>query len=104
MSSLFHSEKFDELAPNTGLPVLVRYTLNELRGTFSLSDLVFPGLSDAVEANTIGSLTRHLDTKFIIGFDFVVTLSSRVSSCVLFDIDLKLSMKLKWLMLNEHKR
>ena len=35
-----------------------------------------PGFSDAIEASTVGSLTRHHDTKFIIGFDFAVTLSS----------------------------
>ena len=51
---------------------------------------VSPGLSDAVEASTFGSLTRHLDTKFVIGFDFAVTLSSFASSCVLFDIALTL--------------
>ena len=43
LSSMFHSEYFDELAPNTGPTVLVCCTLNELRGTFWLSDLVFPG-------------------------------------------------------------
>ena len=50
-----------------------------------------PGFSDAVEASTVGSLTRHLDTKFVIGFDFAVTLSSPASSCVLFDIALHLA-------------
>ena len=34
LSSLFHYEEFDELAPNTGLPVLVCCTFHELRGTF----------------------------------------------------------------------
>ena len=104
LSSMYHSEWFDELAPNTGLTVLVCCTLNELRSTFWLSDLVFLGLPDAVEANTFGSLTRYRETKFIIGFDFGVTLSSPASSCVLFDIALGLSMELKWLMLNKHKR
>ena len=42
----------------------------------------FPGLSDAVEASTLGSLTLHRETKFIIGFDCAVTLSSPASSCV----------------------
>ena len=45
---MFHSEEFDELAPNTGLSVLVCCTFNELRVTFCLSDLVFSGLSDAL--------------------------------------------------------
>ena len=76
-------------------------SIHELRGTFRLSDLVFPGLSDAVEASTFGSLTLYRETKFIIGFDFVVTLSSPASS---FDIALHLLMELKWLMLNKHKR
>ena len=49
-------------------------------------------------------LRWHLDTKFIIGFDFAVTLSSLASSCVLFDIAFGLLMELKWLMLNKHKR
>ena len=70
----------------------------------SPSDLVFPGLSDAVEANTFGSLTLYRETKFIIGFDFAVTLSSPASSCVLFDIASKQLMEVKWLMLNKHKR
>ena len=43
-----HSEEFDELAPNTGLPVHVCCTFNELRSTFWLSDLVFPVLSEAL--------------------------------------------------------
>ena len=102
--SLFHSEEFDELASITGFPVLFWCTVNELRGTFWLSDLVFPGFSDAVEASTVGSLTRHLDTEFVIGFDFSVALSSPASSCVLFDIALTLLMELKWLMFNKHKR
>ena len=69
LSSLFHPEEFDEPAPNTSLPVLVCCTFNELRSTFWFSDLVFSGLSDAVEASTFGSLTRCRHTKFIIGFD-----------------------------------
>ena len=48
--------------------------------------------------------SRHLDTKFIIGFDFAVTLSTPESFCVLFDITLEQSVELKWLMLNKHKR
>ena len=52
-----------------------------------------PGFSDAIEASTVGSLTRHLDTKFVIGFDFAVTLSSPASSCVLFDVALHLLME-----------
>ena len=89
---------------STGLPVPVCCTFNELRGTFGLSDLVFTGLSDAVEASTFGSLTLYRDTKFIIGFDFAVTLSSPASSGVLFDIASRLLMELKWLMVNKHKR
>ena len=104
LSSMFHCGYFDELAPNTGLPVLVCCTFNEIRGTFWLSNLVFSGISDAVEASTFGSRTRHLDTKFIFGIDFAVTLSSPASSCVLFDIASRLLMELKWLMLNKHKR
>ena len=68
---MFHSEQFDELAPSQ--VVLGCCTFHDLRGTFWLSDLVFPGLSDAVEASTFGSLTRYRDTKFSIGFDFDVT-------------------------------
>ena len=44
------------------------------------------GLSDAVEASTSGFLSLHRETKFIIGFDFAVTLSSPASFCVIFDI------------------
>ena len=104
LSSLFHSEEFDELSSITGFTVPVCCTFNELKGTFWLSDLVFPGFSDAVEASTVGSLIRHLDTKFIIGLDFDVSLSSLAPSCVLFDIALTLLMGLKWLLLNKHKR
>ena len=103
-SSLFHSEEFDELASITGLPVPVFCTFHELRGTFWLSDLVSPRFSAAVEARTVGSLTQHLDTKFVISIDFAVTLSSHASSCVLFDIALHLLLELKWPMMNKHKR
>ena len=48
--------------------------------------MVFTGLCDAVEARTSGVLSLHRETKFIIGFDFAVTLSSPASSGVLFDI------------------
>ena len=60
LSSLFHSEEFDELAPNTGLPVLVCCTFNELRGTFWLSDLVFSGPSDALGQSDNENLFRVL--------------------------------------------
>ena len=46
----------------------------------------------------------YRETKFIIGFDFALTLSSPAPSCVLFDIASRLLMELKWLMLNKHKR
>ena len=36
----------------------------------------FLRLSDAVEGSTSGVLSLHRETKFIIGFDFAVTLSS----------------------------
>ena len=103
LSSMFHSEWFDELAPNTGLSVHVCCTFNELRGIW-LSDFVFPRLSDVVEASTLGFLALHCETKFIIGFDFAVTLSSLAPSCVLFDITSRQLVELKWLMLNKHKR
>ena len=49
---------------------------------------------------TFGSLTRCRDTKFIIGFDFGVTLSALTYFCVLFDITSEQTVGLKWLMLN----
>ena len=64
----------------------------------------FPGLSDAVEGSASGPVTRHRETKFIIGFDFAVTLSSPESFCVLFDITSEPSVELKWLMVNKHQR
>ena len=76
LSSMFHSELSDELAPITGLPELGCCSFHELRGTLWLSCLVFPRLCDAVESSTFGSLALHRETKFIIGFDFAVTLSS----------------------------
>ena len=69
-----------------------------------LSDLVFPGLCDAIEASTSGALSLHRETKFTIGFDFAVTLSSAASFCFLFDITSRQLVELKWLMLNKHKR
>ena len=59
LSSLFHSEEFDELAPNTGLSILVCCTFNELRGTFWLSDLVFSRLSDALGLSDNHSPYQH---------------------------------------------
>ena len=59
--------------------------------------MVLPGLSDAVESSTSGVLSLHRETKFIIGFDFAVTLSSPDSFCVLFDITSEQSVELKWL-------
>ena len=64
----------------------------------------FPRLSDAIQGSTSGVLSLHRKTKFIIGFDFAVTLSSPDSFCVLFDITSEQSVELKWLMLNKHKR
>ena len=64
----------------------------------------FPGLSDAVEGSTSGVLSLHRETKFIIGFDFAVILSSPESFCVLFDITSRQLMELQWLMLNKQKR
>ena len=63
-----------------------------------------PRLSDAVEASSSRVLSLHHETKFIIGVDFAVTLSSPESLCVLFDITSEQSVELKWLMLNKHKR
>ena len=40
----------------------------------------------------------HRETKFIVGFDFAVTLSSPASSCVLFDNTSRKLVELKWLM------
>ena len=68
-------------------------TSSEVRSDFQM--WVFPGLSDAVEASTFGSLTLYRETQLIIGFDFAVTLSSPASSCVLFDIASRLLMELK---------
>ena len=62
------------------------------------------GLSDAVEASTSGVLSLHRETKFIIGFDFAVTLSSPESFCVLFDITSEQTVELKWLILNKHNK
>ena len=79
------------------------HSFHELRGIW-LSCLVFTGLCDAVEGRTSGVLSLHRNTKFIIGFDFAVTLSSPESFCVLFEITSEQSVELKWLMLNKHTR
>ena len=63
-----------------------------------------PGLSDAVEGSTTRVLSLHRETKFIIDFDFAVTLSSPESFCFLFDITSEQLVELKWLMLNKHKK
>ena len=64
----------------------------------------FHRLSDAAEGRTSGVISLHRETKFIIGFDFAVTLSSTESSCVLSGITSEQSVELKWLTLNKHKR
>ena len=69
-------------------PVLRCCSVHELRG-ISLSNLIFPRLSVAVEASTSGSLSLHRETKFIIGFDFAVTLSSPESFFVFFSTSLQ---------------
>ena len=55
----------------------------------------FSPLSDAVEASTSGVLSLHRETKFIVGFDFAVTLSSPESFCILFDITSEQLVELK---------
>ena len=57
----------------------------------------FLWLSDAVDS-------VHRETKFIIGFGFAVTLSSRDSFCVLFEITSEHFAELKWLTLNKHEK
>ena len=69
----------DECAFSTGLSVLSYFSVCGLRG-----GLFFFGLSDATEHSTTGVLSLHRETKFIIGFDFAVTLSLPESFCVLF--------------------
>ena len=71
---------------------------------FDFSCLVFTGLSDAVDDRADGGLSMLRAIKLIIGLDFAVTFSSPDSFCVLFDITSEHSAKLKWLMLNKHKR
>ena len=61
-------------------------------------------LSDAVEGSADGALSLLRAIKFVIGFDFAMTLSSPALSCVLFDITSRQLVELKWLMLNKHKR
>ena len=58
----------------------------------------------AVEASTSAFLSLHRETKFIIGFDFAVTLSSPECFCVLFDITSEQLVQLKWLMLNKFNK
>ena len=62
-----------------------------------------PGLSASVEANTLGFFSLHRETKFIIGFDFALTLLSLASLCVLFDITSRQMVELKWRILNTQK-
>ena len=56
----------------------------------------FSALSDAVKGSTIGVHSLHRETKFVIGFDFAVTLSSPESFCVLFEITSEQAVELKW--------
>ena len=63
-----------------------------------------PGFLMQWKASTSGVLPLHRETKFIIGFDFAVTLSSPESLCVLFDITSAQLVKLKSLMFNKHER
>ena len=63
-----------------------------------------PGLSDAVEVRTSRVLSLHHETKFIIGFDFAVTLSSPESFLRSLRHHFRTLCKTEWLMLNKHKR
>ena len=63
-----------------------------------------PRTSWCREATTSGVLSLQRETKFIIGFDFAVTLSSPEFFRLLFDITSEQLVELKWLMLNKHKR
>ena len=87
----------------TGLPVPSYVSMWGLRGVW-LSSLVFPGLSDTVEASTSGVLSLHRETKFIIGFNFAVTFSSPESFCVFFDITSAQYVELNWLLLNKTQK
>ena len=101
--STFHSELLDEKVSSTSRSVLWCCSVRELRRNW-LSCLVFPWLSDEIEGSTSIVLSLHRETKFIIVFDFAVTLSSPESFCVLFHITPEQSVELKWVMLNKHKR
>ena len=57
-----------------------------------------------MEGCTSRVLSLHRETKFIIGFDFAVTLSSSESFCVLFDIISERLIELKWLMLKQTQK
>ena len=61
----------------------------------------FPMQSRQARSDPLRCIARQ---KFIIGFDFPLTLSSPASSCVLFDTTSRQLVELKWLMLNKHKR
>ena len=65
-----------------------------------LSQLLFTGLSDAEDDRSEGALA----IKFIIGLDFAVTVSSPVSSFVLFDTASEQSVELKWLILHKYNK
>ena len=66
---------------------------------------VFPKLSDAVESSTSGVLSLHRETKFIIGFDFAVTLCSPgIFFVFFFDITSEHSAELKWLMVKQKQK
>ena len=88
---------------NNGSPLSI--VLLNLRTQRSLTFVSgFPKFSDAVEDSADGALSLLRAIRFIIGPDFAVTLSSLDSFCVLFDIPSEHSARLKWLLLNKHKR
>ena len=62
-----------------GLPAL-----GEIRPTFLLCALSAPGLFDALELIDIEDFPTIFDTRFIIGFDLAIALSSPAPSCTIF--------------------
>ena len=84
---------------DNGLPRSIIFL--SFRTPRTLTSIAFlPGFSDAEDDRVEGAFAIRL----IIGLDFAVTLSSPESCCVLFAINSKQTVELKWLILNKHKR
>ena len=80
------------------------FTAHALRLKLWLGALSIPGPFDALQLCVVEELATVFETRFNVGLDFAIILSSRVLSCILFDTVWGQVAELKMLILNEQRR